>query len=462
MWTEYLKQLISGFFLILLLVFFEQADCLGKFHLLFRITYLRRLMDILIKDATVIDTGSSFHRQQVDIFLQNGFVTEIGALDRPADKTITANGLCIFPGFTDVFANFCDPGFEFRETLETGAAAAAHGGYTDVFLVPNTQPVVSQKSGVEYIVQRSKSLPVTLHPIGAISKNAEGKELSEMYDMHQSGAVAFSDGICPVQSPGLLLKALQYVKAINKIIIQLPDEQSISGPGLMNEGIVSTQLGLPGKPAIAEELMISRDIELTRYTGSAVHFTGVSTAKGIAIIRRAKADGLPVSCSVTPAHLFFTDADLVGYDTHLKLSPPLRTAVDREALQAAVEDGTVDCMASHHFPHHTDHKVVEFEYAKPGMISLETAFSLVRSSLPSLSLERIAELFSTIPRRLFQLPAVTIAPNQQARFSLFLPDEKWTPESFASRSRNSPFLGKTLTGRPYGIIQKDKLFLKPL
>lgn len=419
-------------------------------------------MDILLKDVTVIDTASSFHRQQVDIFIQNGFVTEIGTVDRSADKILTADGLCIFPGFTDVFANFCDPGFEFRETLETGATAAAQGGYTDVFLLPNTQPVVSLKSGVEYIVQRSKTLPVRLHPIGAITKNAEGKELSEMYDMHQSGAVAFSDGICPVQSPGLLLKALQYVKAIDKIIIQLPEEQSISGPGLMNEGIVSTQLGLPGKPAIAEELMISRDIELTRYTGSAIHFTGVSTAKGMAIIRKAKAEGLPVSCSVTPAHLYFIDADLAGYDTNLKLATPLRTAADREALQKAVEDGTVDCIASHHFPHHTDHKVVEFEYAKPGMIALETAFSLVRSSMPSLSLERLMELFSLGPRRLFQLPTPTIAKDQQARFSLFLPDADWTPQSFASRSRNSPFIGKTLTGRPYGIIQEDKLFLKPL
>src|SRR5688572_29098351 len=192
-------------------------------------------MDILLKGVTVIDTASSFHRQQLDILVQNGFVTEIGAIDRSADKTISINGLCISPGFTDVFANFCDPGFEFRETLETGATAAAHGGYTDVFLLPNTQPVVYQKSGVEYIVQRSKSLPVSLHPIGAITKNIEGKELSEMYDMHQSGAVAFSDGISPIQSSGLLLKALQYVKAIGKIIIQLPDEQSISGPGLMNE-----------------------------------------------------------------------------------------------------------------------------------------------------------------------------------------------------------------------------------
>ncbi|RYZ57759.1 MAG: dihydroorotase, partial [Chitinophagaceae bacterium] len=418
-------------------------------------------MDILFKGVTVIDTASSFHRQQLDILIQNGFVSEIGAIDGSADKTISVPGLCISPGFTDVFANFCDPGFEFRETLETGATAAAHGGYTDVFLLPNTQPVVYQKSGVEYIVQRSKSLPVSLHPIGAITKNVEGKELSEMYDMHQSGAVAFSDGIHPVQSSGLLLKALQYVKAIGKIIIQVPDEQSISGPGLMNEGVVSTQLGLPGKPAIAEELMISRDIELTRYTGSAIHFTGISTAKGLDLVRKAKAEGLPVSCSVTPAHLLFTDADLTGYDTNLKLSPPLRTAADRDAIRHAVEDGTVDCIASHHLPHHTDNKVVEFEYAKPGMIALETAFALVQSSMPGLSLERITELLSTSPRRLFGLPPVTVATGQAARFSLFAPDEEWVPESFASRSRNSPFFGKKLKGKPYGIIAQDKLILKP-
>ncbi len=419
-------------------------------------------MDILLKGVTVIDAASSFHRQQLDILVQNGFVSEIGAIDGSADKTISVSGLCISPGFTDVFANFCDPGFEFRETLETGATAAAHGGYTDVFLLPNTQPVVYQKAGVEYIVQRSKSLPVGLHPIGAITKNVEGKELSEMYDMHQSGAVAFSDGIHPVQSSGLLLKALQYVKAIGKIIIQVPDEQSISGPGLMNEGVVSTQLGLPGKPAIAEELMISRDIELTRYTGSAIHFTGVSTAKGLELVRKAKAEGLPVSCSVTPAHLLFTDADLTCYDTNLKLSPPLRTAADRDAIRKAVEDGTVDCIASHHLPHHTDNKVVEFEYAKPGMIALETAFALVKTSMPGLSLERITELLSTSARRLFGLSAVTVATGQPARFSLFAPEEEWVPQSFASRSRNSPFFGKTLTGKPYGIIVQDKLILKPL
>ena len=419
-------------------------------------------MDIVLKGVTISDPSSPFHQQRVDIFLQNGFIAEIGTIDRMADQTIAAEGLFVLPGFVDVFANFCDPGFEYRETLESGAQAAAFGGYTDVFLLPNTAPVVSGKSGVEYIVQRSKTLPVTLHPIGAITKNAEGKELAEMYDMDHSGAVAFSDGIHPVQSSGILLKALQYVKAINGVVIQLPDDQNISGPGLMNEGIVSTRLGLPGKPAIAEELMIARDLELAKYTGSKIHFTGVSTAKGIASIRKAKEQGIAVSCSVTPAHLFFTDEDLATYDTNLKLSPPLRTKADRESLREAVIDGTVDCIASHHLPHHTDNKVVEFEYAKNGMIALETAFAAVRTSLPGLSLERLTEVFSSNARKLFNLPPVAITPQAKAQLTLVQPDQTWTPQGFVSKSGNTPFIGKTLTGQPAGIINGDKVILRPL
>lgn len=419
-------------------------------------------MDILLKGVTISDPSSPFHQQQVDLFLQNGFFTEIGTVQRNADQVITLDRLCAAPGFVDVFANFCDPGFEYRETLQTGALAAANGGYTDVMLIPNTAPVVSQKSGVEYLVQRSKTLPVTLHPIGAVTKNAEGKDLAEMYDMYESGAVAFSDGISPVQSSGILLKALQYVKAIDKPIIQVPDDQHISANGQMNEGVVSTRLGLPGKPAIAEELMISRDIELACYTGSKIHFTGVSTANGIARIQKAKAEGLAVSCSVTPAHLFFTDEDLQDYDTNLKVAPPFRTQKDKEALHQAVLDGTVDCIASHHLPHHSDQKVVEFEYAKNGMIALETAFAVVKTCLPSLSLSRITELFSAAPRKLFNLPAATIAVDQPARLSLFLPEKTWVPESVASRSRNTPFIGKTLTAQPVGIITGDKVFLRSL
>ncbi|MFL5773789.1 MAG: dihydroorotase [Flavisolibacter sp.] len=416
-------------------------------------------MDILIRQAHIVDPSSPFHHQQTDIFIQNGIITETGNITRKADRIIERNGLFVSPGWTDIFANFCDPGFEFNETLQTGAAAAATGGYTQVCIIPNTQPVLHNKSGIEYVIQRSTSLPVEILPIGAITKNAEGKELAEMYDMHQSGAVAFSDGTCSIQSSGLLVKALQYLKAINKTIIQLPDDRSISAAGLMNEGIVSTQLGLPGRPSIAEELMISRDIELLQYTNSKIHFTGISTAKSLSLIKEAKQRGLSVTCSVTPYHLSFKDEDLAGYDTNLKVNPPLRSDNDQQALRQGVMDGTVDCIATHHLPHDSDHKTVEFEYATYGMTGLETCFAAIRSAMPRLSTDRLVEILSINPRRILDLPAVSINNNAAANLTLFCPEEKWTVSRFQSKSKNSPFAGKELVGKPYGIINRDKVFL---
>ncbi|MDB5197415.1 MAG: dihydroorotase [Flaviaesturariibacter sp.] len=419
-------------------------------------------MDILIRQPLLIDPTSPFHLQKADLFISNGAIKKIGG-EVPAtyDVLIEEPGLCVSPGWVDIFANFCDPGQEFKETLESGAKAAATGGYTDVFLIPNTLPVVHSKGAVEYIKQKNGSLPVNLHPVGAVTKNCEGATLSEMYDMHASGAIAFSDGIKSIQSAGLLLKALEYLKAIDKTIIQLPDNHSINPSGLMNEGIISTRLGLPGRPAIAEELMIARDIELVKYTGSKIHFTGVSTAKSIQLIREAKAAGIQVSCSVTPYHLSFCDEDLQEYDTYLKVNPPLRTAADRTALQDAVVDGTVDCIASHHLPHDTDAKIIEFEYAQYGMIGLQTAFAIVKTSVPQLSEERLVELFCIAPRRLFQLPAASIAEGEIASLTLFQPITSWTFEKAhnESRSANSPFFGKMLSGKPLGIIAKGEVFL---
>jgi len=416
-------------------------------------------MDILVRQVRVIDPSSPFHQQKVDILIQNGTVSQIGSVEIKADKEISIPDLCVSPGWADVFAHFNDPGFEFKETLETGATAAASGGYTDVMVVPNTSPSLHNKSGIEYIVQKSKALPITIYPIGAITKNVEGKELAEMYDMHSSGAVAFSDGTSTVQSSGLLMKALQYIKAVNKTIIQVPDDKTISATGLMNEGIASTKLGLPGKPAIAEELMIQRDIELAKYTGSKIHITGISSAKAVELIKEAKQQGVNVTVSVTPYHLCFSDEDLVQYDPNLKVNPPLRTTADRDALRRAVQDGTIDCIASHHLPQDSDHKIVEFEYADYGMVGLETSFAIIRTCLPDLQLERIIELLSFNPRSIFDLPAISIDKNQKACLSLFLPDQEWTVTTLKSRSKNSPFLRRQLTGKPVGIINKDKVFL---
>ncbi|MFI5156517.1 MAG: dihydroorotase [Chitinophagales bacterium] len=419
-------------------------------------------MKILIQQAHIIDPQSSHHGKVRDILIEGGQIREIAEqINVQPDRLISAKGLHVSQGWVDIFSNFCDPGYEFKETLETGAAAAAAGAFTDVFIIPNTKPAIDTKAQVEYIRQKSKWLPVSVHPMGAITKNLEGKELAEMYDMHSSGAVAFADGLNPVQSAGVLLKALQYVKAFNGVIIQIPDDKSIGANGLINEGIISTRLGLPGKPALAEELSVARDIKLARYAESKIHFTGISSPKSLEYVKRAKDAGLEVTCSVSPAHLFFNDEDLLNYDTNLKVYPPLRTKMMAAELRKAVLDGTVDCIASHHLPHEFDSKVLEFEYAKFGMTGLETVYAAMKTYLPELSEEKLNLLLSQNPRRIFSLPQDNIEAGKPCQISLFLPDSSWTyTESMTrSKSKNSPLLNRQLKGRPLGVINGEQMFL---
>lgn len=416
-------------------------------------------MKILIRQAKIIDPSSPFHQQTKDILIEDGIIKSLGHFDNSTIRQLNIEGLHVSPGWLDSFSNFCDPGYEHKETLETGSNAAAAGGYTDAMILPNTKPVIHNKAGIEYIVQRSKDFVTNIHPIAAITKNTEGKELAEMYDMHQSGAVAFSDGTSSIQSSGLLLKALQYVKAIDKTIIQLPDDKTINPSGLINEGIISAQLGLPGKPAIAEELMIARDIELMKYTESKIHFTGISTAKSVELIKQAKKDGLNVTCSVTPYHLCFVDEDLKNYDTNLKVNPPLRTKEDQQALKQALLNGTIDCIATIHLPQDVDHKMVEFEYAHFGMLGLETCFAVMKTYFPELPLEKLIQLLCHNPRSIFDLPVKSVSVNSEACLTLFLPGENWNVKTLHSKSKNSPFIGKQLAGKPVGIINKDKVFL---
>jgi dihydroorotase len=278
--------------------------------------------------------------------------------------------------------------------------------------------------------------------------------LAEMYDMREAGAVAFSDGLQPVQSPGLLLKALQYVKAFEGVLVQMPIEQSIGGKGLVHEGIVSTQMGLPGIPYLCETSMVKRDLDLLSYTGSKLHITGISSAQSVELIREAKAKGLAVTCSVTPYHLHFTDADLAAYNTHLKVNPPLREAKDREVLRMALVDGTIDTVASHHFPHDWDHKTCEFEAAAFGMSGLETTVAATLSALPNLTPDRWVEIFSLAPRKIFGLPATHVAKGQIAELSLLDPHQstQLTGANSKSKSVNNAFIGKTLSGKIIGTI----------
>ena len=419
-------------------------------------------MKLLLKQVTISDKLSPYNGLIKDILVTDGVIEKIDNSITASDATvIDQKGMTVSSGWVDIFAHFNDPGFEYKETLETGANAAAAGGFTHVFVLPNTQPVISSKSTVEYIVQKSKSLPVNILPLGAISKNGEGKELSEMYDMSNSGAIAFSDGVQPVQTPGLFLKALQYVKAIDGVLIQLPIDKSVAKFGLINEGVTSTRLGLAGIPAIAEELMVGRDIELAKYTGSKLHITGISTAKSVQLIREAKDQGVSITCSVTPYHLTFNDEDLAGYDTNLKTEPPLRSKEDLSALRKAVEDGVIDCVASHHLPQNHDNKVCEFEYAAPGMVGLETSFAAINTVLPHLSIDQLTDLFSNNARKIFSLQRNIIKENEVADLTIFEreTDFIYSSNSVKSKSKNSPFIDKQLKGTVIGIINKGKVYL---
>ncbi|MEO8763111.1 MAG: dihydroorotase [Ginsengibacter sp.] len=420
-------------------------------------------MKVLIKKAKVLSPHSPFHGKLQDILIENGIISDIGdKIDVATDTTIERQGLCVSCGWMDCFVNFCDPGQEFKETAESGSNAAAAGGFTQVLLMPDTQPVVYNKSQVEYLVQKSKGLPVQIFPIGAITKNAEGKELSEMYDMYNTGAKAFSDGLKPVQSSGILQKALEYILAIDATIIQLPDDKSIGSGGLMNEGEISTRLGLPGKPALSEELMIARDIELARYTGSKIHFTGVSTKKSLELISNAKKENLHVSCSVTPYHLFFSEDDLQSYDTNLKVNPPLRTKMDRAALREGIKSGVVDFIASHHQPQNWDNKVCEFEYAKNGMEGLESVFGA--AGICGIETADFIKMQSENIRSIFNIPVPSLNKAEPANITLFIPDEEYVFEEsdIFSKCRNNAFIGKNLKGKVIGIINGDKLFLNKL
>lgn len=420
-------------------------------------------MRILLRQTRIVDSSSPFHLQVKDILFVNNTIAQIDNSINSDDCTIIDQpGLSITPGWVDIFSNFCDPGLEYKETLYSGAQAAAAGGFTHIMLVPNTQPVLHAKTQIDYIVEKGRQLPVHLHPIGAVSKNAAGKELAEMYDMFTNGAVAFSDGFNAIQSSSLLIKALQYIKAFDGVILQLPDDHSIAPYGLINEGVISTRLGLPGKPKLAEELMVARDIKLVEYTNSTLHFTGITSAISVDLIRQAKKDGLAITCSVTPHHLWFTDNDLVNYNTHLKVNLPFRTSQDVEALRQGIIDGTIDCISSHHQPHEWDSKICEFEYAKFGVIGLETCYGVLGKL--GITEEKINALLSSRPREIFKLNTSTVNIGNIADFTLYLPEEIFTfnASHIKSISKNSPFIGETLKGKVLGILTKNQLFLNKI
>jgi dihydroorotase len=420
-------------------------------------------MRILIRQAKVTDPQSGFNNKVVDLYIEDGIIKDIApSIEVEADTVVQAEGLLVSPGWVDAFADYREPGYEHKETIASGLNAAASGGFTHVLVTPNTAPAVSNKTTVQYILSKAAGHTVSLHPLGAISQDIEGKQLAEMMDMHVHGAKAFSDGWKPVQNAGLLLKALEYVKAFDGTVIQVPVDTHLSAGGLMHEGIVSTQLGMPGVPELAETLMVHRDIELLRYTGSKLHITGISSATSVEMIRKAKAEGLAVTCSVTPYHLALTDESLRTYNSLYKVNPPLRSEKDRQALISGLKDGTVDCITTHHRPQEWDAKAKEFEYAGDGMNIQQIAFSVLWTAVQNdISAECLAAALAIAPRKIFGFPPATIEKGLPAELTIFCvkAEAAVNKENWQSLSSNHPFAGKKLVGDVYGIINNNKFNL---
>jgi dihydroorotase len=418
-------------------------------------------MHLLIRQARLVAPGSEFHDQIIDVLIEDGIIRKIGqSVSAGNARIIEAENLHLSPGFTDIFADYREPGYEQKETIASGLAAAAAGGFTSVFLLPNTNPAVSTKSGVQFILNRAAGNIVNLHPLGSATKDIEGKALAEMLDMHANGAIAFTDGWKTVQNADLTLKALEYLRAFDGILIQIPADAALSKGGLMHEGPVSTRLGMSGIPALAETIQLHKDIELLRYTGSRLHVTGLSSAAGVEMVRRAKEEGLNITCSVTPYHLALNDEALNGYNSLYKVSPPIRSERDRQALVNGLKDGTIDCIASHHRPQDWDAKAKEFEYASEGMNVQELAFSIVYQAVAdTVPLERIIDAFAVKPREIFGLAQNNLVRDGAANLVLFTLGKSWQADNMRSLSANNPFAGKEFNSRILGIINNDQTSL---
>ncbi len=387
-----------------------------------------------------------------DLLIGEGVLQAIGQnLPTPeGTELIAGDNLHISAGWVDVGVQACDPGYEHREDLNAVVQAAAAGGYVAIATFPNTHPAIHSKSEVLYVRNKTAAAPTKVYPIGAVSVDCAGKDLAELYDMHKAGAIAFSDGSQPVQDASLLLRALQYAKAFDGLIINQPHHRTLAGGGQMHEGLTSTMLGLKGLPALAEEIAVQRDLSLLEYAEGRLHLHLISTRKSVAMVRAAKAAGLPVTCSVAVANLCFTDEKLIDFDAHWKVLPPLRSQSDAEALTEGVLDGTIDLICSNHAPWDVESKNLEFTYADFGMIGLETAFSLYATHLADrIPLSKWIDCCAIRPRKLLGLPMPTLAVGQPVELTLFDPAAEWTltPADLRSRSANTPLLGAVLRGR---------------
>lgn len=421
--------------------------------------------DLLIKNARLIDSSDYDGSETFDLLIINGTISEIGHnLESDDAETFDAKGNYLSPGWMDMHVHLREPGFEHKETIETGCTAAAFGGFTAVACMPNTNPPIHTRDVVEYIIKKASDLPVDVHPIGCVSKDRKGKSIAEMADMQQGGAVAFSDDGDPVYDSQLMRIALEYSSMLDMPIINHEEDLALSRPGHMNEGKISTKLGLDGTPGIAEEVMIARDILLAELTGGHVHVAHLSTRKGVELIRRAKADSINVTTEVCAHHIDLTDKEIDErhFDTNCKMHPPLRTEDDRLAMIEGLKDGTIDCLCTDHAPHAVEEKDVEFIYAPNGILGLETCWGVSCKRLIESGEMTLREVLKTLidnPRNILRLPVPEIKEGAEANLTIFNTDEKWTfsEEDIKSKSENTPYVGDEMIGKAVAIYNKGKL-----
>ena len=414
-------------------------------------------MNALLKSATVVDSKSDFHNQKVDILIENGKIVKISKrIPNPNNyKEIKRDNLHVSQGWFDSSVSFGEPGYEERETIVNGLATAAKSGFSAVVLNANTTPAIDSNADVAFILSKAANNAVTLKPLGTLTKSGEGKDMAELFDMTNAGAVGFYDYQKPIENPNLMKIALLYASNFDGLVFSFPQESRISGVGVMNEHINSTKLGLKGNPSLAEELQVARDLFLLEYTEGKLHIPTISTAKSVDLIRQAKSKKLNVTCSVAIHNLFFTDDTLHDFDTNFKVLPSLRTQNDIDALIEGLKDGTIDMVTTDHNPIDIEHKKIEFDHAMYGTIGLESAFGALQTLF---STKKTIALLTKGKTR-FKIKDSLIAEGAVADLTLFNPDIDYifTKETISSTSKNSCFLGQKLKGKAYGIIANNKI-----
>lgn len=418
-------------------------------------------MNILIKSATIIDANSKHHSKKRDLLIKNGVISKIASKIENTEniKEISTKNLHVSTGWFDTSVSFGEPGYEERENIENGLKTAALSGFTAVAVNSNSQPKIDNKAAVEFLINKAYKNAVSLYPIGNLTKNAEGVEIAELYDMQNSGAIAFGDYNKPIENANLMKVALQYAQNFDGLALGFPQDNSIARDGLANEGDNSTLLGLKGIPVLAEELRIARDLYLLEYTGGKLHIPTISAEKSVHLIAAAKKKGLDITCSVTAHHLILTDDELHDFKTNTKVSPPLRTKKDIKALQKGVLNGTIDIITSDHNPIDIEHKKVEFNNAKNGTIGMESLFGSLNSTI---ELNKLIDCLTTKPRERFKLEKTSIKENEKANLTFFIPNSTYlfSEDNILSTSKNAAFLGKEMNGTVYGIFANNQLIIK--